>query len=480
MNPITSITTAPETAGAKTQAGKLSKDAGAGFQNMLESALNTPEARRDAQQSKKGDAKTSKLSETNEESGVSPETAENEDEAIHAAIASAMTATASVSFGQQIEALDGHASPEITAVSPIGDTQAQAPPETSAAQAEPKAPESGGQTVQSETGNQSQSHQIHQSHQSQKEQHAVQDGTANRSTDAQNQRNSEDAPAAAIHRELQVEDHSYRISRAPAGEEDSKLGDMLQKAAQELGQNKPVTIEAQKPPEEAAIEEPKTADASTKPVDTEQKVSDDADGPASNNQQANAIKPEQNTIKTSEKLDDIPPAQVAHEPEATVRETEKPDDAKPQPVRAPDQVEQIRAQVTRNIEQERMEFRMQLNPQELGRINVKMILEGGKLAVQITAFNPKAADMLTRQADGLIAALKTGNMEVSTVNIVTAGENVSADMSSEYNLANPQQGSRDPDGPKGAGRSGEAKGETESSAGVEDEIKPQELLNYLI
>ena len=481
MNPVTSITPAPEAAGVKAQAGKPSKDAGADFQSMLESAINTPEATRETQQSEKGDAKAAKFPEAGEESGINPE---NENEAVNAEISAAMTAAVSVTFGQQIETIDAHASPG-TAQEPIEETRAQAPapPETPAAQAESKAHESRGQEVPMGT------EEPLQAQESQKEQSSAHSDASSRGTNVQKQHYHEDAPASDIHRELRAESYAYRISRAPAGEEASKLGEMFQKAARELGQNqnKPVTIEVQNPAEEAAIEEPKTADVSEKAVGAGQKEIDEAGASATqktnDNHRPNVTKPEQSTIKASKKLDHkdyTPSTQAAREPEATVRETEKPSDAKPQPVRAPDQIEQIRAQVIRNIEQERMEFRMQLNPQELGRINVKMILEGGKLAVQITAFNPKAADMLTRQADGLIAALKTGNMEVSSVNIVTAGENVSADMNSEYNLANPQRDSQNPDRPEGAGRIGEAKGETESGAETEEEIKPQGLLNYLI
>lgn len=154
-----------------------------------------------------------------------------------------------------------------------------------------------------------------------------------------------------------------------------------------------------------------------------------------------------------------------------------------QAAKTPDQFEQVRAQVIRNIEDQKMEFNMQLHPQELGKVDVKMVLEGGKLAIEIMAANAKSAEILNKQTEALVASLRLNNLEVTTVNVVTASQSASGHMDGEYNLNNfnGQAGQQEAQSSKAGdnGRNGgsEAENQPEDEA---EERQPTGILNYSI
>jgi hypothetical protein len=79
---------------------------------------------------------------------------------------------------------------------------------------------------------------------------------------------------------------------------------------------------------------------------------------------------------------------------------------------------QIEAEILTNLENQKMEFRMQLQPADLGKIDVRMVLESGKLIVEIVS-TAKTNEMLARQADSLAATLRLDNPELSSVQVVT-------------------------------------------------------------
>lgn len=156
----------------------------------------------------------------------------------------------------------------------------------------------------------------------------------------------------------------------------------------------------------------------------------------------------------------------------------------PQQNGMPDQTEQIRAQVTENLNRTNMEFRMQLQPQELGKIDVKMVIEGGRLAVEIMAAGTRTTDLLKGQVDSLVHALRlhTG-MEIQSVQVVQA-QNTSSHMDGAFNMMNgqAQNGGYQGQGQQGRGPtpSGQNAAAGEAPGQEEEQAEPESLLNYAI
>lgn len=284
----------------------------------------------------------------------------------------------------------------------------------------------------------------------------------------------------------------------------SRFDDMLAKASRELNPNAAEEAQTAEISEEATILEQSSA-LEAKPQETikqaeiteteipeaEVKPQEEEKSTARTEAQKSVKAPatEQRQQKEISKPDEATLGMVQAKQPAAVHEVIRSEPAQQlqaSQVQVPDQAEQIRAQVIKNMEHQRTEFQMQLNPEELGKVNVKMILQDGKLSVEIMAANPKSAEVLSKQAESLAASLKAGNIEVSSVNVVTATENASANMNSEYNLNNFQNQFRNQaDGQEQSGRSrdtGTSREQTENgeTAGREDHQSPQRMLNYSI
>jgi flagellar hook-length control protein FliK len=60
---------------------------------------------------------------------------------------------------------------------------------------------------------------------------------------------------------------------------------------------------------------------------------------------------------------------------------------------------------------------MQLQPEELGQIDIKLKLNEGKLIIDILAANSKTQALLTNQVDKLIASMGLQNVQVESVNV---------------------------------------------------------------
>lgn len=275
----------------------------------------------------------------------------------------------------------------------------------------------------------------------------------------------------------------------------SKFDGMLARASQEL--NRSTAVQTAQPteevPEEAPTAEPVTAETKPQeqakqpePPKTEIKPQEEAK-PAEHTAAQKSVKapvteqrPQQEISKADEAvlgMAQTKQPEILHE---VLRSEPAP--VQTQPVQVPDQAEQIKAQVIKNLENERTEFRMQLQPEELGKVNVKMILEGGKLSVEIAALNPKSTEMLARQVESLVASLKASGADVSSVNVVTANENASAQMDGEYNLNNFQnrgQGQGQGGRSHGTGTAG-GQGENTAQAEREPADAPQRILNYSV
>lgn len=148
-----------------------------------------------------------------------------------------------------------------------------------------------------------------------------------------------------------------------------------------------------------------------------------------------------------------------------------------------DAMEQVRIQLDKNIENQKMEFRMQLQPQELGKVDVKMVLEGGRLAVEIIAANSKTAEILQRQVDGLVHSLKLSNMDVQSVSVIAQSENASGEMQGAFNMMH--QSTYEGDQTSQSGQSGSSKTQDEmqtqqDSTDAKDSAQPERLLNYAV
>ena len=108
------------------------------------------------------------------------------------------------------------------------------------------------------------------------------------------------------------------------------------------------------------------------------------------------------------------------------------------PMAAPTPTQQVEAQVLQHLEQGKTEFRMQLAPKELGRVDVRMLLEDGKLTVQILTATSKAAQELQRSGESLTASLRMAGAQLETVQIVHRPEEPSQQMGGAFNMENGQ------------------------------------------
>lgn len=197
----------------------------------------------------------------------------------------------------------------------------------------------------------------------------------------------------------------------------------------------------------------------------------------------------QNQVKKEPRTDEVLLASAYHPLETAPRPVvqTQPAAAPVNTYQVPDQAEQIRARVVENLELNRLEFRMQLNPQELGKIDVRMLLENGRLSVEILAANPKAEELLSRQVQSLATSLRMGNVDVASINVVPSVQTTTSHMESAF-LMNNQTGQSQQQSPQQTGRgSTNHNGTTNGNSGGDfDEPEdypssaPQERLNYTI
>ncbi len=83
------------------------------------------------------------------------------------------------------------------------------------------------------------------------------------------------------------------------------------------------------------------------------------------------------------------------------------------------------------------EFTMQLKPEGLGEISVKLIKEGAKVTISIAAENPETHSLLLNQVDGLIRNLKLSHINVEGVqvqNVTTTGQDTPVSATNAYDF----------------------------------------------
>lgn len=79
---------------------------------------------------------------------------------------------------------------------------------------------------------------------------------------------------------------------------------------------------------------------------------------------------------------------------------------------------QVAKAVTENLQSKGpTEFKLQLQPEDMGLIDIKLSLEGGKLTIDILAANAKTHALLAGQTDRLIQGLGLQNVQVENVQV---------------------------------------------------------------
>lgn len=254
----------------------------------------------------------------------------------------------------------------------------------------------------------------------------------------------------------------------------------------ELEQEKPFILE-EEPQENAEQEEMTNArpEAETNPRE-ETKTAAQTDVQKMTKAPVTEQRQQQEISKPDETLMGMAQQKQPEAIQETVRSEQVQQPQQPQQPQAVEQADQIKAQLVKNLETQRTEFQMQLHPEELGKINVKMILEAGKLTVEIVAANPKSAEMLSRQADALAMSLKAGNIESTTVNVVAAPENASSQMNGQFDLNNFQNRFRNQDHTTNKQKGTNPANDSDEQGGVGGQLNsnipkaPQRILNYSV
>jgi flagellar hook-length control protein FliK len=165
----------------------------------------------------------------------------------------------------------------------------------------------------------------------------------------------------------------------------------------------------------------------------------------------------------------------------------------PQQNQQPTQAQQVEARIVENLQNPdtpmRSEFEMTLTPQELGRVNVRMMLENGRLAVEIVTVSGRAEEVLRAQINALTTALKSTMPDLHTISIVTSTQ---AMQSSLYGSGTPNdfmhdtnenaRESADNGAKNGRGGKGGAEGGGDDGAEPSGRNKksPHQLLDYSI
>ncbi len=89
-----------------------------------------------------------------------------------------------------------------------------------------------------------------------------------------------------------------------------------------------------------------------------------------------------------------------------------------QPVEGPEPYSQIREEILSKLEQNGpTEFKMQLEPLDLGQIDIKLKLSEGKLVIDILAADARTQALLTSQVDKLISSMGLQNVQVESVQV---------------------------------------------------------------
>lgn len=98
---------------------------------------------------------------------------------------------------------------------------------------------------------------------------------------------------------------------------------------------------------------------------------------------------------------------------------------------------QISGEILAKLEQKGpSEFKMQLEPEDLGQIDIKLKLSEGKLVIDILAANSKTHALLASQVDKLISSMGLQNVQVESVQVSHQMNSQSQDSQSQNSFLN--------------------------------------------
>ena len=75
---------------------------------------------------------------------------------------------------------------------------------------------------------------------------------------------------------------------------------------------------------------------------------------------------------------------------------------------------------------------MQLEPENLGKITVKLVLEGGNLSLDVITSNPRTQGILSEQVAGLREILAKADYQINDVNITNDGQHMYQGFSNSF------------------------------------------------
>lgn len=200
-----------------------------------------------------------------------------------------------------------------------------------------------------------------------------------------------------------------------------------------------------------------------------------------NERPADRIPARSRQTQTSQETDQEPSVVMsASTPETARMQETRQESPVPQTTRAA-QAEQIQAQVLRNLENRSMEFRMTLRPEELGQIDVKMALQGGKLMIEIIS-SARVSEILSRQTEALAGSLRQNAPDdITSVQVVTEPRSFLGNTDNAFNMNSQNSGQE-----RGEGHgkhNGNHSGQKEFSSELEDagvKLDASKLLDYAI
>ncbi len=199
------------------------------------------------------------------------------------------------------------------------------------------------------------------------------------------------------------------------------LSEILDSAKKELGLTE-AKLTAAQPQEEAAISthsEAKTAEISLNMAKTDR--TEELNSILGGEKTAQGEQPKTETASAVHLAESLAENRPLENSLAGAVRTELPQEEAP--VRPPEVQtgEQILARMN-SLQNGETEFTMVLNPESLGRITVKLVTSGERVAVQITAENPETRQLLEARGENLQTVLKNGGVELERYQVVTDRE----------------------------------------------------------
>ncbi len=114
----------------------------------------------------------------------------------------------------------------------------------------------------------------------------------------------------------------------------------------------------------------------------------------------------------------------------------------PRQIALPSAVEQIKMQIEKGLAQGSSTIKVQLNPDNLGRVDVKLDLQGGSVKATITADRPETLQLLKNDQAGMLHALQDAGLNADSNSLSFS---LRGDHQRQFAQSN-QQGNQQPSG----------------------------------